>query len=264
MKTFKKWLFRIIMTLCILTFLGSGGYLGFYYFQMKETRSEITDLQKLREEDDATPSTTSKKKVKDKKGRQVSPRYQKLYEKNDDFIGWIQVKDTPINYPVMQTPKENEFYLHRNFYKKYDMNGLPFLDAKCDTDGENQNLFIYGHHMRSGLIFAHLLDFAKADFFQKHKTVVFDTLQEARNYQVVAAFYSQVNPPGSKEFSYYHYVGKLDKDQFSTYVEQVKKRSLYKTSVTPVYGDELLTLVTCAYHTTNGRFVVVCSRTPKN
>ena len=40
----------------------------------------------------------------------------------------------------------------------------------------------------------------------------------------------------------------------------MEESALYDTGVTAQYGDELLTLSTCSYHVTNGRFVVVARR----
>ncbi|MFR5970113.1 MAG: sortase domain-bontaining protein [Clostridium sp.] len=170
------------------------------------------------------------------------------------------MKNTKIDYPVMQTKKDSEYYLHRNFEKKSDVNGLPFLDAKCGIDELKGNLMVYGHHMKSGLMFAHLEDFEKADFYKKHKTIEFDTLYEKRQYEVVAVFRSKVYKENEDVFKYYRYVGKLSKKQYETYVKNCKKLSIYKDGATPAYGEQLLTLVTCAYHTENGRFVVVARK----
>ena len=160
----------------------------------------------------------------------------------------------------MQTKKDSEYYLHRNFEKKSDVNGLPFLDAKCGIDELKGNLMVYGHHMKSGLMFAHLEDFEKADFYKKHKTIEFDTLYEKRQHEVVAVFRSKVYKENEDVFKYYRYVGKLSKKQYETYVKNCKKLSIYKDGATPAYGEQLLTLVTCAYHTENGRFVVVARK----
>ena len=97
----------------------------------------------------------------------------------------------------------------------------------------------------------------KKDFYEKHKIINFDTLYEKRQYEVVAAFYSKVYKNEEDVFKYYNYPGKLDKKQYANYVKNCRKLSVYDTGVTPSYGEQLLTLVTCAYQTEEGRFVVV-------
>ena len=138
---------------------------------------------------------------------------------------------------------------------------MPFLDAVCDPDDVYNNLLIYGHHMKSGMMFAHLLDFESADFYKKHKAIHFDTLYEKGEYEIVAAFRSQVYKEEDKVFKYYEYKGNLSKKRFDEYIKGIKKLSLYDTGVTPKYGEQLLSLVTCAYHTDEGRFVVVARKT---
>ena len=95
----------------------------------------------------------------------------------------------------------------------------------------------------------------------EHKTVFFDTRYELRDYEVVAAFYAKAYPKGEEEgFVYYQYKDLSSKEAFNEYVSNVKALSVYDTGITPVYGDELITMSTCNYHTEDGRFVVVARR----
>ena len=247
----------------ILIFIGCGVYLANYFLKAKQTEDAIGELQQLKAESEAEEEDESEEGgevLKTKEGKKILKKYKKLYKKNSDLIGWIQVKNTPIDYPVMQTPKDSEYYLHRNYNKEQDYNGLPFLDAACDPEDEKSNLFIYGHHMKSGLMFKHLMDFESKDFYSKHKIVYLDTLYDEREYEVVAAFYSQVYKDNQDVFKYYNYIGHLSEKNFKTYVKNIKSLSLYDTGITPEYGEQLLTLVTCAYHVEDGRFVVVARR----
>lgn len=252
----KRWITNAILIVCILVFAGSGLYLLKYYMAARGTENDLEELIELKEESEIEET----EETETVQGRNILKKYKKLYKKNSDFIGWIQVKGTEIDYPVMQTKEEPEFYLHKNFKKEYDVNGLPFLDAKCDVEDEHNNLMVYGHHMKSGMMFAHLLDYQTKDYYRKHKTVLFDTLYEEREYEVAAAFYSQIYQENEDVFKYYSYPGSLSEKQFNTYIKNCKKLSLYDTGVTPQYGEQLLTLVTCAYQTEEGRFVVMARR----
>lgn len=254
----KKWVINIAMIVCILVFAGCGIYLLRYYMGVKQTENELDELLKMKNE--GVQTADDSEDVKTAAGRKVMKQYKKLYKKNTDLVGWITVKNTKIDYPVMQTPKEPEFYLHKNYKKEQDVNGLPFLDAKCDVEDKESNLMVYGHHMKSGMMFAHLVDYDSKDFYKKHKTVIFDTLYEEREYEVVAAFYSKIYKENEDVFKYYNYPGHLSKKQYDKYVTNIKKLSRYDTGITPKYGEQLLTMVTCAYQTEDGRFVVVARR----
>lgn len=251
----KKWITNILIIVFILIFLGCGLYLLHYYLGNKNAEEELGDLQKMKVESEEEET----EEVRTDHGT-ILKKYRKLYKKNNDLIGWVKVKDTPIDYPVMQTKDDPEYYLHRNFKKEEDVNGLLFLDAKSDVDDAEGNLMLYGHHMKSGMMFGHLVDYDSEDFYKKHKTISFDTLYEEREYEVVAAFYSQIYDSDDDVFKYYQYPGHMSEKQFNYYVDNVKKLSLYDTGITPVYGEQLLTMVTCAYHVEEGRFVVVSRR----
>lgn len=247
----KEKLINIALVLCVVAFVGSGAYLARYFINAKAAEQDIARLIEEKSEENLT-----EEEIKEAEQSGIAKKYIRLHKKNGDMVGWISVKDSKIDYPVMQTKGDNEFYLHRNFEKEEDVNGLPFLDEKCDINGKNQNLLIYGHHMKSGLMFAKLLDYAEESYYKKHSTITFDTLAKSGTYDVVAAFYSKV-PVYADEFSVYGYPGELSRNKFKKYVDAVKASSIYDTGITPSYGQKLLTLVTCSYHVEDGRFVVV-------
>ncbi|MBQ3285783.1 MAG: class B sortase [Ruminococcus sp.] len=186
-------------------------------------------------------------------------KYDELYKKNPDFFGWLKIEDTKIDYPVMYTPNDPEYYLHRDFYGNYSDSGMLFIDGDCPKDGNYY--LIYGHHMNNGSMFGELPKYADIKFYEDHKTVFFDTRYELRDYEVFAAFYAKAYPKGEEEgFCYYTYKDLRSRESFDEYVSNVKTISIYETGITPVYGDELIAMSTCNYHTEDGRFVVVARR----
>ena len=189
----------------------------------------------------------------------VESKYQTLFEENADFIGWICIDDTNINYPVMFTPNDPEYYLSRAFDGSKSKNGVPFLGENCTVD--SNNILIYGHNMLNRTMFSDLLQYKDAEFGKDHSIIRFDTLTEEASYEVVAVFYSHVYAMDELGvFRYYDYGGELDKDTFTQYIDELRRAALYDTGVTPSYGDRLITLSTCSYHTSNGRFVVVARK----
>ena len=189
------------------------------------------------------------------------PGYAALYAENPDLFGWVQIDGTKLDYPVMHTPDDPEFYLQRAFDRSASGSGVPFLDGSCTEGGGNY--LIYGHNMRSGTMFATLLSYAQPDFYEAHPVIRFDTLFEEGTYEIMAAFYSNVYDSNDQNvFRYYQYTDLRNPDRFQEYVSQAAAAALYDTGVTAQYGDQLLTLTTCSYHTDNGRFVVVARRRP--
>ena len=203
----------------------------------------------------ATGPSTTAATVPPTEPREVLPRLQEQYEKNPDLAGWLTVPGTRIDYPVMYSPDEPERYLHANFKVSYSFAGLPFLDAACDT--ESGNRIIYAHNMLDGSMFRTLLKYQQKDFWQRNPVISFSTLYEEQEYEVVAAFYDKVYKKTDTNFKFYQFYDTSDQSRFDEAMAYYREHALYDTGVTAQCGDELITLVTCAYQTENGRFVVV-------
>ena len=190
-------------------------------------------------------------------GNNFLPQYQTLYTQNSDLAGWIQIDGTNINYPVMQSKQDPDFYLKHNFEKADSTHGCPYVQEDCDVLKPSDNLVIYGHHMNDGSMFAGLMKFKDKNFWEKHKTISFDTLTDRQTYEVIDVFKTVVYTDSPEGFKYYQCINAETAEDFTAYVEKCKKLSLYETGVTAEYGDKLLTLSTCEYSRTNGRLVVV-------
>lgn len=206
----------------------------------------------------ATGPSTTAATVPPTEPREVLPRLQEQYEKNPDLAGWLTVPGTRIDYPVMYSPDEPERYLHANFKVSYSFAGLPFLDAACDP--ESGNRIIYAHNMLDGSMFRTLLKYQQKDFWQRNPVISFSTLYEEQEYEVVAAFYDKVYKKTDTNFKFYQFYDTSDQSRFDEAMAYYREHALYDTGVTAQCGDELITLVTCAYQTENGRFVVVARK----
>lgn len=206
----------------------------------------------------ATVPPTTAATVPPTEPREILPRLQEQYEKNPDLAGWLTVPGTRIDYPVMYSPDEPERYLHANFEVSYSFAGLPFIDAACDP--ESGNRIIYAHNMLDGSMFRTLLKYQQKDFWQRNPVISFNTLYEEQEYEVVAAFYDKVYKKSDTNFKFYQFYDTSDQSRFDEAMAYYREHALYDTGVTAQCGDELITLVTCAYQTENGRFVVVARK----
>ena len=206
----------------------------------------------------ATVPPTTAATVPPTEPREVLPRLQEQYEKNPDLAGWLTIPGTRIDYPVMYSPDEPERYLHANFEVSYSFAGLPFIDAACDP--ESGNRIIYAHNMLDGSMFRTLLKYQQKDFWQRNPVISFSTLYEEQEYEVVAAFYDKVYKKSDTNFKFYQFYDTSDQSSFDEAMAYYREHALYDTGVTAQCGDLFLTLVTCAYQTENGRFVVVARK----
>lgn len=194
------------------------------------------------------------------KGWQRPKRLYKLgelYLQNEDMVGWIAIDGTKLNYPVMQTKNNPNFYLKRNFEKEYSDLGVPYIQENCDILNSD-NLIIYGHHIKGGKIFGALESYKSKSFYEKHKTIHFDTLTEQAEYEIVAVFKTVAY--SAEGYRYYDFVNAETEEAFAEYVAKCKELALYDTGVSAEYGDKLITLSTCEYSAQNGRLVVVAKK----
>ena len=75
---------------------------------------------------------------------------------NNQVVGWIQIPDTQVNYPVYQTT-DNDHYLHTNAKGEWSIGGQIFMDYQNNPNGlTDQQTILYGHHMRNGSMFQYI------------------------------------------------------------------------------------------------------------
>lgn len=189
--------------------------------------------------------------------REMLPYMAELYEQNPDIVGWIRIEGTKLDYPVMYTPDDEEKYLYADFEGNLDLSGLPFVDTDCSMDPESQALLIYGHNMKDGSAFRTLLQYEKQKFLQENPKIYFSTLYEERTYEIMAMFYDQIYLKTATNFKFYQFIDPETEEEYQEGIDYFLDKSILDTGVTAEYGDRLLTLVTCAYHTDMGRYVVV-------
>ncbi len=203
----------------------------------------------------------------------MTTRMSELYEQNNDVIGWLKIDDTVIDYAVMQTMEDEEYYLQRDFNGHQNAAGSLIMDTDSkvgtgtlaadyrDGSAPSTNLIIHGHNMKNGSMFGSLDNWRKKDYEQAHNIIEFSSLYETRKYEIVSVFLSQVYLASQTDvFKYYKFFQAQNEEEFNDFYDNIKKMALYDTGVTAEYGDEFITLSVCAYHVENGRLVVVAKR----
>jgi len=185
------------------------------------------------------------------------PQYRDIYDLNNDLVGWLTIPGTDIDYPVVRN-EDPDFYLDRDFFGETNSNGQLIMDSACDPWTPSYNLVVSGHNMKSGAMFAQLVNYKSRSFWEKHKTFTFDSVMREGTYVVFAAFYSADYAEDEEGFRYnadiqYRLDAKL-------WLEDIAENCEYDTGIDVEFGDEFLTLTTCQYHRENGRFVVVARR----
>lgn len=217
--------------------------------------AEIKTQPEETPEPEPTPETLEEPLV-------VLPAYEKLLNENNDLFGWIKIDDTSIDFPIMQTIEDQNFYLRKDWNKDYSWYGLPFAD--CQVTLDSNNVIIYGHNMSDGAMFGDLTKYKDVSFYESHKFIKFDTLYEKGLYEIIsvskttACFtYEEVN---KLDYYFYFHINMNSEEEFNEYVSKAKETAYFDTDVTAEYGDKLLTLSTCDYWTENARLLVIAKK----
>ena len=221
--------------------------LNIYDNEVIKEVSEEPNQQIITEETKQTANQESERMIK----------VRKLKEENSDIIGWLEIPNTSINYPVLQGT-DNEYYMTHNYKKEKSKNGSIFLTKEYDWTIPSTNLLIYGHNLNNGTMFQELLKYSNETFYKDHSTIRFTTADEDVEYEIISVFKSRVYYKSEKNvFRYYYFVNAQTEEEYNQFVENAKKASLYNIDATAKYGDQLITLSTCSYHVEDGRFAVV-------
>lgn len=184
-------------------------------------------------------------------------KYSYLYAVNQDLVGWVKIDNTNLDVQVVQS-SDNDYYLNRDFYRKTSRYGCPYLDFKNDPQYLDDNTVIYGHHMTDGLMFSNLDKYKTLEGYKESPIIEYSTLYETYYFKVFAAFISNAKVVDDNgNFFNFIVTDFVTDEKFSGFVDEVEKRSIFKTDVNVQPDDKLITLVTCSYEFDSARLVVM-------
>lgn len=179
----------------------------------------------------------------------------KLQSQNSEFIAWLQIPGTSVNYPVVQT-SDTAFYLTHNFKRQKAKAGTLFSLPSTDYRTPGKNIVIYGHHLshRPNAMFSPLLNYKQASYGRKHSKVLLDSIFRSNTYRVFAVVNWDIDGdwmPMQTSFG--------STEEFTAFVQEAQRRSLYDTGVSVPETAEILTLITCdrSFGGANGRLAVM-------
>lgn len=155
-------------------------------------------------------------------------------------FGWLTVKSTKINYPVVKY-KDNDFYLTHSFDKSYNSAGWIFANYINKFDGSDKNISIFGHNRRDGSMFCTLKDTLKKDWYTNEENyyITFETQTETQIYKVFSNYQIEAE-------SYYLTNNFQNDEEYKNFLETLKGRSIYDYKTNVNVNDKIITLSTCA------------------
>lgn len=163
--------------------------------------------------------------------------FQNLHNENNDYLFWLYIPNTKIDYPVMMS-RDNKDYLHSSFYKEKLYSGTLFIDALSNKKENQDNLIVYGHNMKDGSMFGTLKKWRSEKYFNEHKFIEIYTEKEKRVYLIFAV--REV----SSNMSLLHY--KLDGFTNEEYIQDARNNNIHFREFEDQYkNNQIMTLSTC-------------------
>lgn len=228
----KRMINNILLIICIFIFCISTWKLYGYYRSYKKAKD--------------TYSKIAKENVKiSKNERKID--FKKLKSQNQDIAGWIYIRGTTIDYPIVQG-KDNEEYLHQDFNKKKSSSGTIFLDNNCKKDFTSDNNIIYGHHMKNGTMFAQLLKFREKSFLKKHNEIMIFTPDRTIHLKVISAYAQKAQNKIPVTFA--------NDEQKKAYIKKIESMSEQTIKTSMINDSHIYTFVTCSYEGEDNRTYV--------
>ncbi len=249
MKSKKTSIFIVLIIIFLLIVLGFLGY--FIYVMYNENVSDKNISQQL---SSSVISDTKNTKSENNKTPKNPIDFKSLKKTNKEIFAWIKVPDTNINYPILQSEKADDFYLHRDIYGNNKYAGSLYIEYCNDTELTDRVTVVYGHNMIDGSMFANLHKFEDTSFFGKHRYFYVYTPERKLTYEVVSAHnYSTKHIMNSYNFA--------EKKVFKDYLEYIQNpRTTVRNVRTKLdhkltTDDRILTLSTCL-NAGDGRYLL--------
>lgn len=244
---------RFFLILIILACIGILGKRLLDYRTNANNNKELANVVKEVEEEmnhdnDVSANATDPWEQKHQHYIKVMDALARKYN-NDDIVGFIDIPDVGISYPILQGP-DNDFYLRRGINKEYDIAGSIFIDMNNKPDFNDDNTVIYGHHLEINSMFTPLDQYRKQDFAQNHTTIYLATKDELREYQIFSAY----GIPADYAYRTLYFT---NRDDVVPYFNQLRSNSeveLPSASFTP--DSQIITLSTCQYDYADQRLAV--------
>ena len=224
----KKKVFFIIMIILFSIGLVYGSY---KIFTWKEDNDEVIEIKK--EIEPLIETKTIEEETK------YNINFDELKKKNPDTVAYLKVNNTKIDYVVVKG-KDNSYYLTHNFDKKYNIAGWVFADYHNKFDGNDKNIVVFGHNMKSGSMFGTLKRAFRSKWYNNpdNRNIVFVTPDGEHIYEIFSMY--------TIKAEMYYMTTSFDGDEFKTFISKIKGRSIHDFNVNVSESDQILTLSTCA------------------
>lgn len=259
---FKQLNFVTLKYICLVIIIGALIFGGFDYYKNYKNEHNVEDInQKLTdildnyevdnneedsdieyidtEENEQNNNTTTHNSTPSPYYTKYNQIFNELSSINDETVGWITVNNTKVNYPVVQHT-DNDYYLKKDFNKKTNSYGWIFMDYRNNIYNLSNNTIIWGHNLKSGMMFGTLRYTTNESWYKNpdNQIITFNTKVKDMKWKIFSIY----KIPVTNDYLYANFG---DLDEYQSFLDMIKSRSMYDFNVNVTKDDHILTLSTC-------------------
>lgn len=231
---------RILIAILVIIAVGCTGYLAWYYGRVDKGEASYKRTGKIvSEESDTDDLQTPEKAQPD-----IPVDFAKLQAVNPEVYAWITIPGTGVDYPVVQSQADEEYYLDRTWDKTEAPQGAIFTQTYNNKDFKDYNTVIYGHRAGVGdaSMFHDVLNYMDAEYMKEHQDIVIYTEAHKYSYKVFAAIvYDDRLIPTAFDFS----MEEGRQNFLDSVYASGDLRSQFADDVEVALDDRIITLSTC-------------------
>ena len=160
-------IFSIVLIICLII-IGIQKYQQKKQQEYYETLLENAGSQPQATEEVPEPETEEAPDILKSLGIEIPEKdidFAALQEENSDVYAWIYVPGTNVDYPVLQHPEDDTYYLEHNMDGSKGLPGCIYSESVNTKDFTDPNTVLYGHNMKNGSMFASLHNFEDQQVF---------------------------------------------------------------------------------------------------
>ena len=231
----------------IIAGLACAGYIGWHEYQKSKNEDIYTKVRKEavddKKKDEQTPEETY-----------ISPiDFDSLKQTNPDIYAWIEIPDTQVNYPIVQSADDDAYYLNHTIDGQEGYPGSIYTEALNSKDFDDFDTVIYGHDMKDGSMFQNLHNYEDSQYLREHPEIYIYTPDKKLTYRIFAAVvYGEEHILKTYDFT--------DTGRRQQYIDSIYNcrdmQSSFDESVQVTPDSHLLTLSTCIADKPNNRYLV--------
>lgn len=248
----KRKIYLALIGIFAVVFVASVAMLGLTMVRYEEADAVYDDLRDrfVSAANPATPPVAEETAPAEPVIPPIQIDFDLLCRENADVVGWLYCEGTVINYPVVQRPGDNTYYLHRGLNGRYLVSGTIFVDGRCGGIAAGWNHIIYGHNMDNGTIFGSLVKYKDQSYYEEHPVLWYLTPEGNWRIDLFAGLVTDVKSDV--------YTPAVSSDSLTKFRES----STFVSPVPVSASDAVITLSTCSYEFNNARYVVMGKLTP--